>query len=126
MFVLAGVPSIMRAMLDDIAPRLARGRPVFSITVAAQVAEGAIAGALAAIQARYSDVAIGSYPVYRSDGYGVQLVARGFEPAQVEEVASELTAMQSFLHAFVMAKRRKRCIVGLAKMRATGPEALGN
>jgi molybdenum cofactor synthesis domain-containing protein len=92
-FVLAGVPSIMRAMLDDIAPRLARGRAVLSITVAAQVAEGAIAGSLAAIQARYPDVAIGSYPVYRSDGYGVQLVARGFELAQVEAVAAELTAM---------------------------------
>jgi len=92
-FVLAGVPSIMRAMLDDIAPRLARGRAVLSITVAAQVAEGAIAGSLAAIQARYPDVAIGSYPVYRSDGYGVQLVARGFELAQVEAVAADLTAM---------------------------------
>ncbi len=92
-FVLAGVPSIMRAMLEDIAPRLTRGRPVLSITVAAQVAEGAIAGPLAAIQARFPDIAIGSYPVYRSDGYGVQLVARGFEPAQVETVAAELTAM---------------------------------
>lgn len=92
-FVLAGVPSIMRVMLDDIAPRLARGRPVLSITVAAQVAEGAIAAELAAIQARFPDIAIGSYPVYRSDGYGVQLVARGFELSQVEEVAAELTAL---------------------------------
>jgi molybdenum cofactor synthesis domain-containing protein len=92
-FVLAGVPSIMRAMLDDIAPRLSRGRPVLSITVAAQVAEGAIAGPLAVIQARFPEVAIGSYPVYRSDGYGVQLVARGFDLSQVEKVAAELTAM---------------------------------
>lgn len=92
-FVLAGVPSIMRAMLDEVAPRLARGRPVVSITIAAEVAEGAIAGPLAAIQARYPDVAIGSYPVYRPDGFGVQLVARGFDSARVEEVAAALTAM---------------------------------
>ncbi len=92
-FVLAGVPSIMRAMLDEIAPRLSRGRPVVSITVAAAVAEGAIAAGLAAIQARYPEVAIGSYPVYRADGYGVQLVARGFEPDVVERVAGELTSL---------------------------------
>jgi molybdenum cofactor synthesis domain-containing protein len=92
-FVLAGVPSIMRAMLDDVAPRLSRGRPVVSVTVAAAVAEGAIAAGLAAIQARYPDVPIGSYPVYRADGYGVQIVARGFEADRVETVAAELTSL---------------------------------
>lgn len=92
-FVLAGVPSIMRAMLDTVAPQLARGRPVTSVTVAAAVAEGAIAGELAAIAARYPDIAIGSYPVYRADGYGVQLVARGFDRAAVERVAGELFAL---------------------------------
>lgn len=92
-FVMAGVPSIMRAMLEDIAPRLARGRPVIAVTVAAAVAEGAIAAGLAAIQARYPAVAIGSYPVYRPDGYGVQLVARGFEAGEVEQVVEALTAL---------------------------------
>jgi molybdenum cofactor synthesis domain-containing protein len=92
-FVLAGVPAIMRAMLDSLAPRLARGRVVVSITLAAAVAEGAIAADLAAIQARHPDIAIGSYPVYRADGYGVQLVARGFDPAEVETVADEIAVM---------------------------------
>jgi len=92
-FVLAGVPSIMRAMLDEVAPLLARGTPVTSITVAAPIAEGSIAGALAAIQAQFPDVAIGSYPVYRPDGYGVQLVTRGFDPAQVEAAAAAIIAM---------------------------------
>jgi molybdenum cofactor synthesis domain-containing protein len=92
-FVLAGVPSIMRAMLEDVAARLARGRVIVSVTVAAAVAEGAIAAGLAAIQATHASVAIGSYPVYRSDGYGVQLVARGFESAAVEHVVGELFAL---------------------------------
>lgn len=92
-FVLAGVPSIMRAMLDDVEPRLNRGVPMTAVTVVADIGEGAIAGALAAIQEAHPAVAIGSYPVYRPDGYGVQLVARGFDGAAVEEVAGEITAM---------------------------------
>jgi molybdenum cofactor synthesis domain-containing protein len=92
-FVLAGVPSIMRAMLDEVAPRLARGRVVIAVTVAAQVAEGAIAGPLAAIQARHPEIAIGSYPVYRADGFGVQLVVRGFDTDAVEAVAAELITL---------------------------------
>src|SRR5471030_881979 len=41
-FVMAGVPMIMRAMLEDVAPRLARGAPVHSATVEARIAEGRI------------------------------------------------------------------------------------
>lgn len=92
-FVLAGVPSIMRAMLEDVAPRLKRGRPVLALTIAASVAEGAIAGALKEIQERWPSVAIGSYPFYRDDGYGVQLVVRGIEPEVVEAVASAISMM---------------------------------
>jgi molybdenum cofactor synthesis domain-containing protein len=92
-FVLAGVPSIMRAMLDDVQPRLEQGVAMIAVTVAADIGEGAIAAALAAIQEAHPDVAIGSYPVYRPDGYGVQLVARGFDGAAVEAVAGEISAM---------------------------------
>ena len=89
-FVMAGVPNIMQAMLQDIAPRLARGRVVQAVTVSAPIAEGAIAGALAKLQREHAAVAIGSYPYYREDGYGVQLVARGRDAAEVEKVALAL------------------------------------
>lgn len=92
-FVLAGVPSIMQAMLEDVAPRLARGAVVVSASVRAAVAEGDIAAALAAIQKAHPAVAIGSYPYYRADGYGVELVARGSDPAAVETVAAALETM---------------------------------
>jgi hypothetical protein len=45
---------------------------------------------LAKLQGEHDAVAIGSYPYYREDGYGVQLVARGRDAAQVEKVAQAL------------------------------------
>jgi molybdenum cofactor synthesis domain-containing protein len=92
-FVLAGVPAIMRAMLEEIEPLLPRGRPVTSITVAAEIAEGHIASGLAAIQQAHAEVAIGSYPYYREGGFGVQLVARGRDGEAVEAAARAIEAM---------------------------------
>ena len=92
-FVMAGVPMIMRAMLDAIAPRLKRGAVVHAVTVQAKVAEGRIAQGLERIQKDHPDVAVGSYPYYREDGSGVQLVARGRDARNVEHAALEIEAM---------------------------------
>lgn len=91
-FVMAGVPMVMRAMLDDLAPRLARGAVVVVSTVSAHVAEGSIAEPLARIQAEHAGVAIGSYPFYRADGSGVELVVRGREPLAVEAATRAIEA----------------------------------
>ncbi|HEX3943080.1 MAG TPA: competence/damage-inducible protein A [Rhizomicrobium sp.] len=45
-FVMAGVPMIMRAMLEDVAPQLKKGPPVHTSVITAPVAEGRIAAAL--------------------------------------------------------------------------------
>jgi molybdenum cofactor synthesis domain-containing protein len=86
-FVMAGVPMIMRAMMDAIEPRLKRGAVVHAATVQSKIPEGRIAEGLSRIQRDHKDVAIGSYPFYREDGSGVQLVARGRDPAEVETAA---------------------------------------
>jgi len=86
-FVMAGVPMIMRAMMEDVAPRLARGTVVSTVTITAKIAEGRIAAPLAQIQSEYRSVAIGSYPFYAPEGYGVQLVVRGRAPGDVEAAA---------------------------------------
>jgi len=86
-FVMAGVPKIMQAMLEDIAPRLSRGQVVRAITISAPIGEGSIAVPLAELQDKHENVAIGSYPHYRPGGYGVQLVARGRDGNEVEIVA---------------------------------------
>jgi molybdenum cofactor synthesis domain-containing protein len=89
-FVMAGVPMIMRAMLEDVAPRLRRGAPVHACTITAQIAEGRIAAALAAIQIAHPTVAIGSYPFVRENGPGVQLVVRGRDAGQVAAAADSV------------------------------------
>ncbi len=92
-FVMAGVPMLMRAMLEDIEPQLKRGALVHSQTVAAKIGEGKIAAGLMAIQKDFPDLAIGSYPYYREDGFGVQLVARGRDAAKVEQAAAAIEAL---------------------------------
>lgn len=91
-FVLAGIPMIMRAMLEDVGPRLERGRIVGTATIAADVGEGRIAGSLAEIQRRQPSVAIGSYPIFSESGPLVHLVVRGREPDDVETAVRAIEA----------------------------------
>src|SRR6185436_164197 len=64
-YVLAGVPMVMRAMLEQIAPELPKGPTVKSITVEANIPEGTIAPGLAELQKKHPEISIGSYPFYR-------------------------------------------------------------
>ena len=93
---MAGVPMVMRAMLEAIAPQLPRGPVVISVTLEAQVAEGVIAPGLAQVQKDHKDVAIGSYPFYREGTerpFGAQLVVRGRDGDAVERAALALEDM---------------------------------
>jgi molybdopterin-biosynthesis enzyme MoeA-like protein len=62
--VMAGVPSIMQAMLDEVAPRLTIGVPMLSETVRAEAREGDIGMQLGEIAKANPGVAIGSYPFF--------------------------------------------------------------
>ncbi|PVM90831.1 competence/damage-inducible protein A [Caulobacter radicis] len=91
-FVLAGVPAIMRGMLDDVGPRLRTGAVVVATTVRVTgTGEGTIAAPLEAVAKAHPDLSIGSYPFFAPpDLYGASLVIRGRDPAQVEAAAVEL------------------------------------
>lgn len=92
-FVLAGVPRVMRAMLDSLSPMLPGGKPLLSRTVSAHTGEGVIARALGEVQDAFPDIAIGSYPFYRNDRYGVSVVVRGSDPERLMAVESALFTM---------------------------------
>jgi molybdenum cofactor synthesis domain-containing protein len=100
-FVLAGVPKIMQAMLEDVAPRLARATPVKSTSIAVRLPEGRIAADLALIQDRHPKVSIGSYPFFTASGtvaemrasVGTTLVVRGRDGTEVEAAAAEIEAL---------------------------------
>ncbi|HWY61555.1 MAG TPA: molybdopterin-binding protein [Rhizomicrobium sp.] len=98
-YVMAGVPMVMRAMLETIERDLPRGTPVTSLTVSAQIPEGTIAPGLAAIQNANPQVAIGSYPFYTDKGPGAQLVTRGRDPKAVEIAAQAIEALVKELGA---------------------------
>src|SRR3954463_12438117 len=92
-YVLAGVPMVMRAMLEQIAPELPQGRAVVSITVEADIPEGTIAPGLAQLQKEHKDVAMGSYPFYREgkpQPFGAQLVLRSRDRDALERAALAL------------------------------------
>ena len=86
-FVMAGVPSVMRAMRDEIAPRLNHGVVMQSVTVKAPVGEGKVAAGLEVIQKDFPTVAIGSYPYAGESGFGTHLVARSRDGDLLEKVA---------------------------------------
>ncbi|MBI1262777.1 MAG: competence/damage-inducible protein A [Rhizobiales bacterium] len=92
-FVMAGVPMVMQVMLDSLSPRLKGGATMLSRTVSGQIGEGQIAEPLGALQKRYPDVGIGSYPFFRNRVYGTSLVMRSTDSVMLEEVAGEAAAI---------------------------------
>ncbi|MBN9555444.1 MAG: competence/damage-inducible protein A [Alphaproteobacteria bacterium] len=92
-FVMAGVPMVMRAMMETILPQLPQGVPVTSVTVSAALPEGALAEGLAAIQKAYPETVIGSYPWMQDGRFGAQLVARSRDAAVAEAAAKAIEAM---------------------------------
>jgi molybdenum cofactor synthesis domain-containing protein len=92
-YVLAGVPSICRAMFDGLKGRLKTGDKVLSITISGYVGEGVIAKGLGELQQRYAQLDIGSYPFFRQGKFGASFVLRGTDVAALESAAKELRAL---------------------------------
>ncbi len=92
-FVLAGVPQIMRGMLEDVGPRLRTGAVVIARTVRVEGAgEGAIAAPLETLAKAHPNLSLGSYPFFGPDGYGSNLVIRGRDGEEVAETVEALVA----------------------------------
>ena len=83
-FVLPGVPDIMRAMFDGMTDRLVGGPSILTGSVATGLFEGELAQGLGAIQERFADVTIGSYPYFRQGRPGVNVVMRCTDRARLE------------------------------------------
>lgn len=96
--VMAGVPMIMRAMLESIAPTLKGGRKVHSITVRSGVGEGNIGTPFAALQQQFPDVKMGSYPRMGNGAVMTELVLRSSDEARLAEAAKAVHAMVAAAH----------------------------
>ena len=92
--VMAGVPSIMQAMLDRVAPTLRTGARMIIETIEADgLAEGLYAAGLAETAAAHPTVSIGSYPSFSSSGFRNQIVVRGKDPAAVEAAVAAVKTL---------------------------------
>ncbi len=92
-FVMAGIPSIMKAMFESLRHRLTGGHPLLSKAVVAALPESYLAPGLGDIQTRYPDIEIGSYPFYRMGVFGVRLVLRAAQTEPLEAAAGEVRAL---------------------------------
>jgi molybdenum cofactor synthesis domain-containing protein len=96
-FVMAGVPKIMQAMLDEIGPRLVGGPPMLSRSVTVRIGEGDLAKPLADIQKCYPDVVIGSYPFEEGGRFGASIVLRSRNAPRLDAATADVEAMAAGL-----------------------------
>jgi molybdenum cofactor synthesis domain-containing protein len=93
-FVMAGIPSIMQAMLDEAAKTLDTGARMLSESVRADLREGDIGTELGAIAKAHAGVMIGSYPFVDEKGPNTNVVVRSRDP---EKLAAAKTAVEAML-----------------------------
>ena len=92
-FTLAGVPQIMRGMLEDVGPRMRGGRPTVSRTVRVEGSgEGVIAAPLETVAKAHPDMSLGRYPFFGPEGYGSNLVVRSRDADALAGAVGELIA----------------------------------
>jgi molybdenum cofactor synthesis domain-containing protein len=98
--VMAGVPAVMQAMLDDIAPTLATGVRMLSETIdAAGLPEGIYAAGLSEVAAAHPGVSVGSYPSFSAAGFTNQIVARSRDADLLAAATAAIRRMVTQLHA---------------------------
>lgn len=92
-YVMAGVPRIMQAMLDGILPSMQSGTPILSNTITCDLPESKIAETLGNIQKQYEMVDIGSYPHYRAGEMGLSLVLRATDNDNLHNATRDVVDM---------------------------------
>ncbi|GGD91613.1 molybdenum cofactor biosynthesis protein [Aureimonas endophytica] len=92
-FVLAGVPSIFQAMLDNVLKELPTGVPIVSAALDCRFPEGDIGGPLREIQKSHPGTSIGSYPRFDGTRHSTELVIRSRDAAALEAARQAVAAM---------------------------------
>jgi molybdenum cofactor synthesis domain-containing protein len=91
---MAGVPAIMQAMLDEVAPKLKTGAKMLSETIRADAKEGDVGTELGQIAKDNPEVIIGSYPFFDEKlGPNTNIVVRSRDPRKLTAVKAAVEAM---------------------------------
>lgn len=91
---MAGIPAVMQAMLDEVAPKLKTGVKMLSESIRANAREGDVGTELGLIAKAYPDTIIGSYPFMdEKGGPNTNIVVRSRDPERLKEVKAAVEAM---------------------------------
>ena len=79
-FVFAGIPKIMKSMLEDSIKHLNKGKLMHTISIKVDAVEGDIAPVLKSLNDENENIKIGSYPFFNSNNdFGVSVVIRSID-----------------------------------------------
>lgn len=101
-YVMAGIPAIMRAMLESFLPTLKNGKPFHRSSIFCDLPESHIAPGLHQIQETYSMLEIGSYPHWEFSEYRLNLIVRGTDQELVHKATYEIEALIVSLHGTIL------------------------
>ena len=92
--VMAGVPNIMQAMLDEVGPKLKTGKQMLSVSIRADTREGDIGTELGDVAKAHPDASLGSYPFF-DDTFGpnTNIVIRSRDPGKLEAAKADVERM---------------------------------
>ena len=89
-FVMAGVPQIFEAMVQEISVDLDQIEPILSKTIKIFKKESEISDRLWQYADKYKDISIGSYPFNNSGVFGVEIVLRHTDITLLNKVFNEI------------------------------------
>ncbi len=103
---MAGIPSVMQAMLDEVAPKLKTGTKLLSETIRADAKEGDVGTELGAIAKAHPETIIGSYPfIDEKNGPNTNIVVRSRDADKLAVVKAEVEGMLKKVKAQLSAAR---------------------
>jgi len=89
-YVMAGVPHIVQAMMNEVVKDLEPGQPIYTQYIIGQIKEGSIASDLEQLQLSHPAVSIGSYPHYETTNqWHLKLVFKGTDQLQLSKVVQQ-------------------------------------
>lgn len=91
-YVMAGIPNIMRSMFEGIKPSFVKGARFITKIIELEIGENKIATLLEDVNAEYKTLDMGSYPFLVANNWRTNLVIRGQDQALVEKALAKLRA----------------------------------
>jgi molybdenum cofactor synthesis domain-containing protein len=91
---MAGIPTVMQSMLDEVAPKLKTGTKLISETIRADAKEGDVGTELGAIAKAHPETIIGSYPFFDEKmGPNTNIVVRARDAVKLAAAKAAVEGM---------------------------------